>query len=153
VELKQVERLAKALMAKHGLTEWYFVWRRWKVTFGACDGVRQIIYLSGPLTRLNSEKEVKDTILREIAHALAGCGEGHGAKWKRTARRIGAVPKRCCGSEVTRPKTRWIGTCPSCRYQTERYRRGKQVACQYCCDGHNGGRYTDKYLMRWTRQR
>lgn len=149
MELKKAEQLAKALMAKHGLTEWYFVWRRWKVVFGACDSARQTISLSIPLTRLNSEDEVKDTILHEIAHALTARGGGHGAEWKRTASRIGAFPKRCYGSEVTRPKEQWIGTCPSCGYRAERYRRSR-AACGRCCDAQNDGRFSDEFLLRWS---
>ena len=37
--------------------------------------------------------EVKDTILHEIAHALAVARAGHGPAWKTVARRIGATPK------------------------------------------------------------
>ena len=42
-----------------------------------------------------SLRQVTDTILHEIAHALAGPGAGHGPAWKATASRLGATPKSC----------------------------------------------------------
>ena len=40
-----------------------------------------------------SEAEIRDTILHEIAHALAGPEARHGARWKAIARRIDATPR------------------------------------------------------------
>jgi SprT-like family len=38
-----------------------------------------------------SDEEVRDTILHEVAHALAGpANTGHGPKWREMARRVGA---------------------------------------------------------------
>ncbi len=150
MNLQKAERLARRLMSRHGLSAWLFVWQdNWKCTFGACGIARRTIYLSRPLTELNSETEVKDTILHEIAHALTVPGKGHGREWKRNAVRVGAVPERCYGSEVIQPEEKWIGACPSCSYRTWSHRRSK-VACGFCCNEHNGGRYTDEYLIRWT---
>lgn len=39
--------------------------------------------------------QVTDTILHEIAHALAGPAARHGPAWKSIARRLGATPKSC----------------------------------------------------------
>ena len=38
-------------------------------------------------------REVRDTILHEIAHALAGAKAKHGPAWKAIARRLGATLK------------------------------------------------------------
>jgi len=40
------------------------------------------------------EEQVRDTILHEIAHAIAGHKAGHGWQWKAECRRIGANPNR-----------------------------------------------------------
>ena len=40
-----------------------------------------------------SEEQIRDTVLHEIAHAIAGREAGHGLLWKVTARRIGATPR------------------------------------------------------------
>lgn len=40
--------------------------------------------------------ELRDTILHEIAHAIAGIKAGHGPVWRAVARKIGAKPQRVC---------------------------------------------------------
>ena len=40
-----------------------------------------------------SKEQIRDTVLHEIAHAIAGREAGHGPLWKVTARRIGATPR------------------------------------------------------------
>jgi len=42
-----------------------------------------------------SSEQLTDTILHEIAHALAGPAAKHGPAWKAIARRLGATPKSC----------------------------------------------------------
>lgn len=81
--------------------------------FGLCRPSRKEISLSRTLVSLNSEKEVLDTILHEIAHALAvtetGENCGHDERWKAICRRIGARPERCYdASEVTTPDAPWV---------------------------------------------
>lgn len=58
------------------------------------------------------EYNVVDTVLHEIAHALAGPSEGHGKAWKAIARRIGCSGERTVGWDAPRPKSRYIGICP-----------------------------------------
>jgi hypothetical protein len=45
-------------------------------------------------------ESILDTLLHEIAHALAGPKAGHGPSWKAIAVRIGANPRACDNSEV-----------------------------------------------------
>lgn len=40
-------------------------------------------------------RDIKNTVLHEIAHAIAGPDAGHGPRWKEIARRIGCNAKRC----------------------------------------------------------
>lgn len=39
--------------------------------------------------------EFRDTVLHEIAHAIAGSKAGHGWSWKLVATQVGATPQRC----------------------------------------------------------
>jgi predicted SprT family Zn-dependent metalloprotease len=77
-------------------------------------------WLAVPAT---TEKEIKETILHEIAHALTP-GAGHGQLWKDTYKRIGGTGKnnlankvsvQCfsCG-KVTKSAKR-IRVCPKCK--------------------------------------
>ena len=70
----EAKNMAVRLMDHHGLIEkgWTFVWMKMKRTFGQCWHSKKQILLSWPLTSLNDETTVRDTILHEIAHALAG---------------------------------------------------------------------------------
>ena len=81
--------------------------------FGVCRPASKEISISRALASLNSNEEVLDTILHEIAHALAGIetGEncGHDERWKAICRRIGARPERCYDSEeVNAPDAPWV---------------------------------------------
>ncbi len=61
--------------------------------FGVCYYAKKRISLSRHLVALNSDEETLDTILHEIAHALAGPEAGHGLQWRTVASRLGADPK------------------------------------------------------------
>ena len=138
MDLHDAEKLARSLMDRHGLFDsgWRFRWGSAKRQIGSVR-IRQqtsrqtarrvttkTLTLSRPLVRSNSEAEVRDTILHEIAHALAGPENGHNAVWKRVCRRIGAKPQRLAGEGVNGIKPRYLVTCGRCgRELGRRHRR------------------------------
>ena len=71
--------------------------------FGACRYAKKRISLSRHLATINSDEETLDTILHEIAHALAfeehGEECGHDERWQAIASRIGARPERTVDAE------------------------------------------------------
>ncbi len=126
--------LAKSLIAEHKLRGWVFVYNRGKRTLGLCDYTRKRIELSMYFVAHNDEPAVCDTVLHEIAHALAGEKAGHGPKWKAVCKRIGAVPKRL-DREAVMPKGHWAATCPGCGDVHRRFRRpllGRNYFCRSC---------------------
>jgi SprT protein len=132
MDLLYAKNLAEQLMRQHGLERaWTFVFDRSKVRFGKCDYRRKQISLSRYLVELNDEAEVCDTILHEIAHALAPRGAGHGPAWRTIALTIGCNGQRCYGRHVQRPPPKHKGTCPSCRRVIYRHRRNA-LACARC---------------------
>jgi predicted SprT family Zn-dependent metalloprotease len=143
--LDEAAELAIGLMRRHRLIpRWSFQFDRSKVRFGKCDYGRLIISLSQYLVELNNEQEVRDTILHEIAHALAPRGAGHGEGWRAVARSIGCNAARCYGEEVIRPKPRYQGTCPKCRRVIYRHRRNL-IACGRCTPV-----FDRKYAFVWS---
>ncbi len=92
---------------------------------------------------------MRDTLLHEIAHALAGHRAGHGPVWRKIAREVGAKPKRCYrAEEVQQPPGGYLLVCPSCREPLARYREPTKVyACLNCCDRHNRGRFSVRYRL------
>ncbi len=105
--------LLKEEMGAHGLIDlgWSGKMDDAKKRFGVCRMGLKEISLSRPLVLLNSEEEVRDTILHEIAHALSWeihkepCG--HDERWKEICVRIGARPDRCYDDEVIQPELPW----------------------------------------------
>jgi hypothetical protein len=73
--------------------------------------------------RLDHGAQVRDTILHEIAHALAGPRTGHREVWQATAKAIGCSSMRCYGDEVIQPAAKFKGICPGCRKTILRMRR------------------------------
>jgi predicted SprT family Zn-dependent metalloprotease len=128
--------LAIDLMKLHGLGGWSFSFDHARRRFGCCRPGKKQISLSRPLVLLNSEEEVRDTILHEIAHALTP-RDGHGAKWKAVCRQIGARPVRCFqADEVITPArrpARWRIGCPSCGWWADRHRPvQRKLICKTC---------------------
>lgn len=94
MDISKAEALALDLMWQHGLEGWMFVWGRGVNLLGETCFYNDTIKLSRPMTQNRPEKDVTNTILHEIAHALAGATAGHGPEWKRIALSIGCDGKR-----------------------------------------------------------
>jgi len=99
---------------EHGLADagWSGKFDGARKRFGCCDYGKKEISLSKALVDLNPESEVLDTVLHEIAHALAEIehGEccGHDQRWKAICTRIGARPQACYDNEdVVSPASPW----------------------------------------------
>ena len=91
--LREVAAEARALMDRHGLDDWTLRFSAAWGRLGECRPDRKLIVLSRLYAVGGSPGQVTDTILHEIAHALAGPEAGHGPAWKEIAGRVGAVPK------------------------------------------------------------
>ena len=97
--------LLQAKMEEHGLVElgWNGKLDTAVRRFGACKYGKKRITLSRHLVTINTDEETLDTILHEIAHALAfeehGEDCGHDARWQAIAVRIGARPERTVDAE------------------------------------------------------
>ncbi len=150
----QAHALARRLMNTHGLDDWSVVLDNAKRRLGVCRERRKEIGLSRHFVELNNESAVTNTILHEIAHALAGNEAGHGPKWRKVAQQIGADPVRCTdATQIVTPSPKWIGRCELCGFAAERHRlagSAKTAACPVCCDRHRNGRYDSAFQLKWT---
>ena len=142
MELARAESLARELMAQWGLTEWNFTWRNSKRMLGCCEVTRNRV--TGEITRNiglsrfyvkhNSVELVTDTILHEIAHALAGLHNGHNHIWKRYCNLVGARPNRTKkAGEVNMPHN-WEVVCDKCGEVRRKYfsKPSPKKWAQYC---------------------
>lgn len=137
-------KLARTLMREHGLTGWEFGFDKAIRRFGACYHGRKLITLSQTLVELNDETQVRNTILHEIAHALAGREHGHDNYWRKIAISIGDDGQRCYDSNlVKRPPKKFVGICPNCKMEYPRNRR-LDTSCGKC-----DRRYNPTYKLQW----
>ncbi len=135
--LTEVTVLGKYLIREHevksGLkTGWQFAFDLAPARGGLCKYREKLITLSLTYCLRASKKEIVDTILHEIAHAIVGPKHGHDATWKAAARRIGCTAERCHHVQHTPP--RWYGQC-GCGQQWKRQRlsqRTKTSRCRKC---------------------
>ena len=103
--LGQVAAQARELMDRNGLAAWSFCFVNARNKLGLCRYSDQTIALSRRHACEGMPAQIADTILHEIAHALAGPAAGHGPAWKVIARKLGATPKSCAPeSEQVRGK-------------------------------------------------
>jgi predicted SprT family Zn-dependent metalloprotease len=143
----KAQQLANQLMKEHGLyPQWSFQFTNAVRIFGSTNFNKRLIKLSRVLTEINDEEHVRDTILHEIAHALAGPGIGHGPTWKQIAIEIGCNGQRTFSSKIVNtPQHRWTGTCPTCDRKIKRHIR-MDICCGKCSrfyDPKNAFIYTE----------
>lgn len=101
-------------MNEHGLGHWCFQFDRASRRFGVCKYGTRTIGLSEALVRANTVERCTETILHEIAHALAGSAAGHGPAWVRQARALGIKGERCFSAENTTLVGKYFGYCERC---------------------------------------
>ena len=93
VRLNGVAEMARRLIDEHGLIGWTLAFVEAERRLGDCDFKGRVIRISRSHALEGSDEQIRDTVLHEIAHAIAGQEAGHGPMWKATARRIGATPR------------------------------------------------------------
>ncbi len=133
MDVLSVQRLAEELIARHGLARrgWLFALNRRKRTLGLCRYDVKRIELSQYFVIYNDQAAIRDTLLHEIAHAIAGHKAGHGAKWVSVCHRLGAIPNRIC-TTAAMPRGAFLARCQSCGYQHSRHRRPIKGRTYYC---------------------
>lgn len=144
MKLADAKSLAKSKMVEHGIVDWDFQFDNAKRRHGYCAPRMQIISLSKHFVKLNSEKQVLDTILHEISHALHYIETetvSHNKRWKEIAKMIG-----CSGLRLTianMPQGKYTGTCPSCKRKIRAHKRSR-VSCGQCSNHFN-----PNFLIQW----
>lgn len=163
MDLYDAQQLANELMQKHltnddGTMSWSFRWDRAKTRAGCCSWKNRAIQLSMPQTKLHTEDVVRDTILHEIAHALAGARHGHDAHWRSICRQVGAIPQRCltshneAGEKIEAVEAPWQGSCVL-GHQRQNYHRAPQrvTSCGQCAKHAYGHvKFDISFIVIWT---
>jgi predicted SprT family Zn-dependent metalloprotease len=149
VNIVDAQTIARQLMNRHGLDDWHLHFDHARQRCGSCNFTNHQISLSKHFIGLNDLAEVRNTILHEIAHALAGPGVAHGPEWQAVARQIGA-PIRATNATAEMPEPPWQLHCVSCtRVVAKRHRRSlnlDRTRCRYC--GIKGSRLQWRHAIR-----
>ncbi|MEN9753409.1 MAG: hypothetical protein RL670_1100, partial [Actinomycetota bacterium] len=108
-----VQALALVTMAEHlDLRVWRFRMDSAKRRAGACNHTTSTITLSAYLAEYYSFERMHQTMLHEVAHALAGHRAGHGKKWHQIASSIGYKHERFEDDLIADAVAPIVGTCP-----------------------------------------
>lgn len=135
---------------------WKFEFNSRKRAAGLCSKNEKTIYISRWLLEQNLSKglEFEDTLRHEVAHAIdfeiRGTSD-HGRVWKLIARQVLCTAKRCYKSEqiAVTETTKYTLICDTCGTKSARHKATKRKsACVKCCNAHNGGRFSEKFLIR-----
>ncbi|WP_159622611.1 SprT-like domain-containing protein [Ruania rhizosphaerae] len=144
MDLNAALTLGRDLLDQHGLTDWRLTLDSARRRAGLCRYDRRTISLSRHLIPLLEESAVRDTVLHEIAHALAGPRTGHGPRWRAIAVQIGASGERCLPADAPAPPAPWEGHCRA-GHVHRRYRRPtRPMACATCAR-----RFSPENLITW----
>ncbi len=146
MELRAVEELVQAEMVRTGIApRWQFKWDYARRRAGATRHREYTITLSRTLMALYDEELVREVILHEIAHAIAGAKHKHDSHWQATARQLGSTGRASIPSGAPQPPANWHGYCPQGHF-FERYRKPRGGSCSKCASS-----FDPRYLITWQR--
>ena len=125
--------LAASEMERHGLTQqsWTVKYDHARARAGQCQHRAKILSFSRNLIVRGSPADMRNTLLHEIAHALAGAKHGHDRTWRDIALQIGCDGRRCHNIELAPAK--WIFGCSDGCWHATRFKRTcLGTTCRIC---------------------
>ncbi|MCL2515776.1 MAG: SprT-like domain-containing protein [Microbacteriaceae bacterium] len=147
-DLSRVTVWANALIRLHlDPAVWSFAFDNAKKRAGLCDYGKKRITVSRYLAARWDDDEVHQTLLHEVAHAMAGAGAGHGPVWRSTAAAIGYVGDRTHTGETAVELAPWVGTCPNGHLHYRHRRPTRALSCAKCSRS-----FSRAFLITWRRR-
>lgn len=146
-EPQRVRTWAEALLALHLDSSWSFGFDNAKRRAGLCDYGRKRISVSRYLSARYDDETNHQTLLHEVAHALAGPGAGHGPRWKAVARDLGYEGGTTHHGETAMELAPWVGVCPAGHTVYRHRRASRATSCALCA-----ARFDPQHLFDWTRR-
>ena len=135
---------------------WQFATNSNKSSLGRCIYSTRTLELSRHFLGAVPVTDLWNTVLHEIAHAIAGPNSGHGHLWKRVHTALGgtAEAKATLNAEArekVQARAKWHGVCPVDPSHTfSRHRMTASVRTSAC--PHHGRDYNPDYRIEWTQQ-
>lgn len=150
-DLARVRVWADALIRLHLDDSWSFGFDNAKTRAGLTNYRSRTITVSRYLASRWEDDDVHQTLLHEVAHAMAGHEAGHGPEWRRIAREIGYIGDRTHRGEIATETAKWVGVCPQ-GHEHFRFRKPTRVAsCVKCAPRSRG--FNPRFVIRWRSRR
>lgn len=146
-DLERVTVWANALIRMHLDPSWTFAFDNAKRRAGLCNFTQRRISVSRYLAARFSDDDIHQTLLHEVAHALAGPKAAHSATWKRIARDLGYVGGTTHALETATELAPWVGTCPQGHTVYRHRRPTRPSSCVKCAR-----RFDPRFTFRWHRR-
>jgi predicted SprT family Zn-dependent metalloprotease len=146
-ELHRVRHWAEALIAAHLDSSWSFAFDNAKRRAGLCDYTHKRISVSRYLAARYDDDTNHQTLLHEVAHALAGPRAGHGPRWKAVARELGYVGGTTHHGETATELAPWIGVCPAGHVAYRHRKATRPTSCAKCAP-----QFDERHAFTWTRR-
>lgn len=116
-----------------------------KRRMGRHRGSRKIISLSKSHILHSPPEDVTDTLLHEIAHAIAGGFNGHNDIWKKVCIEVGCKPERLGKNKSMEVTANWVGECPN-GHASLRIKKPKKI---YSCAICSPGKFNSEFIFTW----
>ena len=127
------EAMYTHLQSRDWFGGWTWGWNT-RVTAGAVTKFRgEVIEFSTHYVDAATPEQLLNTVLHEIAHAIVGPGEGHGAYWRSTHIALGGDGSRCHDVQISRDVYPIVADCDCSRgahYRTRMPRKGYFHTCR-----------------------
>ena len=146
-ELPRVRVWADALIRMHLDESWTFAFDHAKTRAGLCNFTAKRISLSRHIALRSDDDDVHQTLLHEVAHAIAGSDAAHGPKWKRIARELGYVGGRTHDGEIAHELAPWLGVCPAGHEHAKFRRPSRETSCAKCSRS-----FSRSHLIVWRKR-
>lgn len=147
-DLMRVRVWAEALIRLHLPAEqhgtWLFAFDNAKKRAGACHYDTKRITFSKYLAERWEDDEIHQTLLHEVAHAIAGPQAGHSKQWLQIARELGYEGGTTHSGPTADEYARWVGECPGGHEHRRHRRPTRPVSCAKCSK-----KYDPRYAIRW----
>lgn len=150
-DLARVRVWADALITLHLDSSWSFAFDNAKTRAGLTNYRKRTITVSRYLAGKWSDDDIHQTLLHEVAHAMAGHDAGHGPTWRRIARDIGYVGGRTHRGEIAHETAKWIGVCPQGHTHYRFRRPTRDSSCGHCAP--RAGGFNPRYVISWRARR
>lgn len=128
--LENIQTLAESLLKEHRLKRWRFEFDYSKRRAGCCNYRDKKITLAIDLAATGNERDIRDTLLHEIAHALVGRKHNHDDVWRSQALAIGCSAERTHKLQFSTP--RWSVTCENRCWNHTAQKRNLKLICKKC---------------------